>query len=77
MKNRFQSLLVIFSIFTFGCNPEEVQPEDEHSIELEGKYDLISMTSEIAVDLDRDGNFSKDILAEISKSLKSPNPVFL
>ncbi len=74
MKYTFQlHLFIIFLVFTFGCNPEKVAPKDEHSKKLEGFYYPVSMICEIAVDLDRDGNFSNDIIAEISKSIQNPN----
>ncbi len=73
MKSKF-FLIVIFIVFAFSCNPEEVKPEEVHSKKLEGFYYPVTMTSEIAVDLDRDGNFSNDIIAEISKSVQNPNP---
>lgn len=65
-----------FLFFLFACG-NEVELENIHSTTLEGKYDLIRMESENPVDLDRDGNFSLDIMTEIAKSTKIPHTYFL
>lgn len=82
MLKHLRIAIILLTVAPFyGCdNGEEVIPivVDEKllanpSRELDGKYDVISLISEIPVDLDRNGNFSTDILQETklqSDSLK-------
>ena len=46
-----------------GCQDEDVKPE-EITFDRDGFYDLVSLTADQLVDLDRDGSFSSDILVE-------------
>lgn len=70
-------LFLGFWFVAMSCNRDQIIPKNEHhSIKLNGRYDLISMFSENAVDIDRDGIFSKDILSEIAMLPKTRHPFF-
>ena len=66
MKTKLYTTFFLLSLLIFsGCHSEEVAPKEEYySIKLDGKYDLVGLMSETAVDLDHDGVFSEDIIAE-------------
>ncbi len=68
---KIASILLVVFIF-FSCKQEEITPNEDYvfanvSRKLDGIHDLVDMTSETAVDLDRDGNSSRDILSEANE----------
>src|SRR5258705_5039437 len=76
MKDSYRPVLLLACslVFIAGCHHEEVVPKEEYySSILDGKYDLVSLTSETAVDLDHDSIFSMDIVAE-THTVSEPNP---
>jgi hypothetical protein len=80
MKNVFLKrlfIIVIGALLFSACTEENVKPTEEApSLKLDGKYDLVSLTSTVAVDLDRNGISSFDILAETDEA-KNINRYFL
>ncbi len=72
MKKLSSALYYIFLIYVLLCSCKDNDVEAEKiSFELDGLYDLISLTSTLAVDLDHDGILSTDILAE-TRTLTEP-----
>lgn len=56
--------LILFVMIVSGCNSDEASQEPYPSTKLDGFYDLISMNSTTAVDLDHNTIFSTDIMME-------------
>ncbi len=66
MKRKFNTHYLIFGFFFVlitGCQQEEIKPQEVNLIP-DAFYDLESLESEKAIDLDHDGVFATDILSE-------------
>jgi hypothetical protein len=63
-KFQFYTTLILFQILYFSCQKEDPEPEKVFSLKLDGIYELISLHSATAVDLDFDGESNTNIILE-------------
>jgi hypothetical protein len=69
IRNNFL-LAVGMIVGCIACRDNDVKPvEPPPSTKLDGIYDVISITCDYPVDLDRDGNFNVDLFAETHEAI--------
>jgi hypothetical protein len=64
-------ILILLTTGLHACGEDEEPPLP--STTLDGEYDLLSYYADVAVDLNRDGVFSHDLLAEMKDAPTFPN----
>lgn len=65
MQNLQKVILAFFLIGIFSCEKEDVEPPESHYL---GYYKVISLTSDVAMDINQDGIAENNFVKELDKA---------